>query len=65
MERLPVLLQPHDGVPLPITGDGGLLHIRGKQDLLRPPDGSLHLLRLLPVAVCGRGAAPAPGHRDQ
>ena len=65
MERLPVLLQPDDVVPLFVPGDGGLFHIGGKQDILCSPDGSLHVLRLLPVPVCGRGASPAPRHRDQ
>ena len=65
MERLPVLLQPDVVISLLVTGDGGLFHIGRKQDLLRSPDGSLHVLRLLPVPVCGGGASPTPRHRDQ
>ena len=65
MERLPVLLQPDDVVPLFVAGDGGLLHIGGQQNILRAPDGSLHVLPLLPVPVCGRGGPSAPRHSDQ
>lgn len=65
MERLPVLLQPDDVVPLFVAGDGGLLHIGGQQNILRAPDGSLHVLPVLPVPVCGRGGPSAPRHSDQ